>query len=62
MPIDINSSFKLMDIRDLAAGSIAAANKGGVGEGYILGLGYKTRPIEETLRDEAKWLKENGKI
>lgn len=31
MPIDINGSFKLMDVRDLAAGSIAAANKGGVG-------------------------------
>jgi nucleoside-diphosphate-sugar epimerase len=25
-------------------------------------LGYKTRPIEDTLRDEAKWLKDNGKI
>ena len=135
MPIDINGSFKLMDVRDLAVGSIAAANKGGIGEGYILSneaitlkklsnllqkelgcqpikfflpikmaekiakkmekkaaktgqmpmmttfsvynlkrnnkfdyskaereLGYKTCPIEETLSDEAKWLKENGKI
>jgi hypothetical protein len=25
-------------------------------------LGYTTRPVEETLRDEARWLKENGKI
>lgn len=25
-------------------------------------LGYTTRPLEETLRDEAKWLKENGLI
>ncbi|MBQ8223407.1 MAG: NAD-dependent epimerase/dehydratase family protein [Bacteroidales bacterium] len=135
MPIGINGSFNLVDVRDLAAGCIAAADKGKVGEGYILGnevitlkrlsnllqkelgcqpikfflpikmaekiakkmekkaaktgkmpmmttfsvynlkrnnkfdyskaereLGYKTRPIEETLRDEAQWLKENGKI
>ena len=25
-------------------------------------LGYTTRPIEETLRDEAQWLVANGKI
>ena len=25
-------------------------------------LGYTTRSLEETLRDEAKWLKENGHI
>ena len=25
-------------------------------------LGYTTRPLEETLRDEAQWLLENGKI
>lgn len=135
MPVGINGSFNLVDVRDLAAGCIAAADKGRVGEGYILGnevitlkklsdllnqelgcrpikfflpikmaekiakkmekkaaktgempmmttfsvynlkrnnqfdyskaemeLGYKTRPIEETLRDEAKWLKDNGKI
>lgn len=135
MPIGINGSFNLVDVRDLAAGCIAAADKGRVGEGYILGnevikfktlnkilvrevgchsvkfflpldlaeriarrmekraaksgtmpmmttfsvynlkrnnqfdyskaareLGYKTRPIEETLRDQIAWLKENGKI
>lgn len=135
MPVGINGSFNLVDVRDLAAGCIAAADKGRIGEGYILGnevitlkrmsdllnqelgcqtikfflpikiaekiakkmekkaaktgqmpmmttfsvynlkrnnrfdyskaereLGYKTRPIEETLRDEAQWLKENGKI
>ncbi len=25
-------------------------------------LGYQTRPYEETIRDEVKWLKEAGKI
>ena len=25
-------------------------------------LGYKTRPIEETLKDQIKWLKENKLI
>jgi dihydroflavonol-4-reductase len=73
-----------------------AADKGKVGEGYILGnevisfktlnrilveetgcqpvkfflpielaereLGYTTRPLEVTLRDQIQWLKENGKI
>lgn len=135
MPVGIDGSFNLVDVRDLAAGCIAAAEKGRIGEGYILGndeitlkklskilnkelgcqpikfflpiriaesiakkmekqaakngakpimttfsvynlkrnnkfdyskavneLGYTTRPVEETLRDEARWLKENGKI
>lgn len=135
MPVGINGSFNIVDVRDLAAGCIAAADKGRIGEGYILGnkvirlktlsrilnkelgcepikyflpinlaeriayrmekkaektgempmmttfsvynlkrnnnfdyskaakeLGYTVRPIEETLRDEAKWLRENGKI
>ena len=135
MPIGINGSFNIVHVRDLAAGCIAAADKGRVGEGYILGnevikmkslsdilskelgckpikyflplrlaekiakkmekkaaktgempmmttfsvynlkrnntfdyskarkeLGYSTRPIEETLRDEAQWLKERGLI
>lgn len=135
MPIGINGSFNIVDVRDLAAGCIAAADKGRVGEGYILSnevikmkslsdilskelgckpikyflplrlaekiakkmekkaaktgempmmttfsvynlkrnntfdyskarkeLGYSTRPIEETLRDEAQWLKERGLI
>ena len=37
MPIGINGSFNLVDVRDLAAGCIAAADKGRIGEGYILG-------------------------
>lgn len=135
MPVGIDGSFNMVDVRDLAAGCIAAADKGRIGEGYILGndvirfktlnkilvkeagckpikfflpiklaemiakrmekraaktgqmpmmttfsvynlkrnnqfdyskaereLGYKTRPIEETLRDQIKWLKERGLI
>lgn len=135
MPIGINGSFNIVDVRDLAAGCIAAADIGRVGEGYILGnevirfktlsrilcqelgcppikfflpirlaemiasrmerkaertgekpmmttfsvynlkrnncfdyskaareLGYTVRPFEETLRDQAKWLRENGMI
>lgn len=37
MPIGINGSFNLVDVRDLAAGCISAADKGKIGEGYILG-------------------------
>lgn len=135
MPVGIDGSFNMVDVRDLAAGCIAAADKGRIGEGYILGnevirfkrlneilvresgcrpvrfflpifiaemiakrmekqaaktgempmmttfsvynlkrnnqfdcskaeqeLGYKTRPIEVTLRDQIAWLKECGKI
>lgn len=135
MPVGIDGSFNMVDVRDLAAGCIAAADKGRIGEGYILGndvirfkklnkilvkesgckpirfflpiriaemiakrmekraaktgkmpmmttfsvynlkrnnqfdyskaereLGYKTRPIEETLRDQIKWLKDNSLI
>lgn len=135
MPIGIDGSFNIVDVRDLAAGCIAAADKGRVGEGYILGnevvklkklskilnkslgckpikmylpiwlaefiakrmekraaksgempmmttfsvynlkrnnrfdyskavkeLGYKVRPIEQTLVDEANWLRDNGFI
>ena len=135
MPIGIDGSFNIVDVRDLAAGCIAAADKGRVGEGYILGnevvklkklskilnnslgckpikmylpiwlaefiakrmekraaksgempmmttfsvynlkrnnrfdyskavkeLGYKVRPIEQTLIDEANWLRDNGFI
>lgn len=135
MPVGIDGSFNLVDVRDLAAGCIAAVDKGRAGEGYILGnevitlkkmskllcqelgckpikfflpirmaeaiarkmekdaakkgevpmmttfsvynlkrnnkfdyskaereLGYTTRSLEETLRDEAQWLLENGKI
>jgi dihydroflavonol-4-reductase len=135
MPMGIDGSFNLCDVRDLAAGTIAAADKGRKGQCYILGneevsfkdfarmlakeagckpikrylpisianflasilekkakksgkqplmttfsvynlarnndfdyskavkdLGYKTRPYEETIRDEVRWLKKEGKI
>lgn len=135
MPVGIDGSFNIVDVRDLAAGCISAADKGRVGEGYILGndvirfktlnkiiaqeagckpikfflpisiaeriakqmekraaksgdvpmmttfsvynlkrnnqfdcskaeqeLGYTTRPIVETLRDQIAWLKGNGLI
>ena len=135
MPMGIDGTFNLCDVRDLAAGTIAAAEKGRKGECYILGnevvsfrdfanmlvketgckpvktflplgiangiasilerkakksgkqplmttfsvynlarnntfdsskakkeLGYTTRPYEETIRDEVRWLKESGKI
>lgn len=135
MPIGMGGSFNLCDVRDLAAGCVAAADRGRIGECYILGnkevtlkevcqmlrdasgcrmpllyvpismayklaekmekkaastgekplmtefavynlarnntfdyskaereLGYHTRPYAETLRDEAKWLVEQGYI
>ena len=135
MPIGMKGSFNLADVRDLAYGTIQAAEKGRKGECYILAneevtlkemckildnevhcgkpkiylslkfakkiaikqekkakkthkqplmttfsvynlernnaydyskatkeLGYKPRPYLETLRDEAKWLKENNKL
>ena len=37
MPIGMSGSFNLCDVRDLAAGCIAAADKGRKGECYILG-------------------------
>ncbi|MDD6194786.1 MAG: NAD-dependent epimerase/dehydratase family protein [Lachnospiraceae bacterium] len=37
MPMGIDGSFNLCDVRDLAAGTIAAADKGRKGECYILG-------------------------
>lgn len=37
MPMGIDGSFNLCDVRDLAAGTIAAADKGKKGECYILG-------------------------
>lgn len=37
MPAGINGSFNLADVRDLARGTILAAEKGKNGEGYILG-------------------------
>ena len=135
MPVGIDGSFNMVDVRDLAAGCIAAADKGRIGEGYILGndvirfktlskiiaketgckpvkfflpiffaemiakrmekrasktgkmpimttfsvynlkrnnefdyskaaqeLGYTTRPLTETLRDQIAWLKDNNLI
>lgn len=135
MPAGIDGSFNMVDVRDLAAGCIAAADKGRIGEGYILGnevirfktmskiisqeagckpvkfflpiwaaemiarsmerkaaktgkmplmtsfsvynlkrnnefdyskaileLGYTTRPLEVTLKDQIKWLKDNRLI
>lgn len=37
MPLGIDGSFNLVDVRDLAKGCIAAVDKGRKGEGYILG-------------------------
>lgn len=37
MPMGIDGSFNLCDVRDLAAGTIAAADRGRKGECYILG-------------------------
>lgn len=135
LPVGMQGSFNLCDVRDLAHGCVAAADKGRCGECYILGneevtfkqmvkilqedlhckgpklylplgladkmakfmekqaakkktkpllttfaiynlrrnncfdyskakneLGYKTRPYEETMHDEAMWLKKEGKI
>ena len=135
MPVGMQGSFNLCDVRDLAYGCIMAADKGRKGECYILGneevtlkemcqmlkadlnckpirfylplniamfiakrmenkaqktgkkplmttfsvynlarnntfdyskakneLGYKTRPYKETLHDEAKWLRDEGKV
>ena len=132
MAAGIDGSFNMVDVRDLAAGCIAAADKGRIGEGYILGnkvirfktmskiisqeagckpvkfflpiwaaemiarsmerkaaktgkmplmtsfsvynlkrnnefdyskaileLGYTTRPLDVTLKDQIKWLKDN---
>ena len=36
MPIGMQGSFNLCDVRDLAAGCIAAVDKGRIGECYIL--------------------------
>ena len=135
MPMGMQGSFNLCDVRDLAAGTIAAIDKGRVGECYILAnepvtlrelcdmlhaecnsreikfylplnladkiahslellsektgkkplmttfsvynlarnnvfdyskarkeLGYTTRPYQETIREEVRWLKDEGLI
>lgn len=50
MPMGIDGSFNLCDVRDLAAGTIAAADKGRKGECYILAN------EEVSFRDFAKLL------
>ncbi len=50
MPIGMGGSFNLCDVRDLAFGTIAAADKGRKGECYILGN------REVTLKEVAKML------
>ena len=50
MPIGMGGSFNLCDVRDLAYGTIAAADKGRKGECYILGN------KEVTLKEVAKML------
>ena len=50
MPVGMGGSFNLCDVRDLAHGTIAAADKGRKGECYILGN------KEVTLKEMAKML------
>lgn len=54
MPAGIDGSFNLCDVRDLAAGTIAAANKGKAGECYILGNDEVTfRKFTKLVAEEA---------
>lgn len=50
MPVGMGGSFNLCDVRDLAYGCVAAADKGRVGECYILGN------KEVTLKEMCKML------
>lgn len=54
MPAGIDGSFNLCDVRDLAAGAIAAAEKGRSGECYILG----NEPV--SFRDFSKMVVEES--
>ena len=54
MPMGIDGSFNLCDVRDLAAGTIAAADKGRKGQCYILGN------EEVSFRDFANMLVEEA--
>ncbi len=54
MPAGIDGSFNLCDVRDLAAGTIAAAEKGAAGECYILGN------EEVSFRDFSKMISEEA--
>ena len=54
MPMGIDGSFNLCDVRDLAAGTIAAADRGKKGECYILGNEEVSfRDFSKMLVDEA---------
>lgn len=53
MPIGMAGSFNMVDVRDLAAGTIAAADKGRKGECYILSND------EVTLKEMCRMLKED---
>ena len=55
MPIGMQGSFNLCDVRDLAAGTIAAVDKGRVGECYILA----NEPV--TLKEICKMLRKECK-
>ena len=53
MPVGLQGSFNLCDVRDLAAGCIAAADKGRIGECYILGNDEVTlKQMCEMLHEE----------
>ena len=52
MPIGMQGSFNLCDVRDLAAGCIAAVDKGRIGEAYILA----NEPV--TLKEMCEMLQE----
>lgn len=53
MSLGMAGSFNMVDVRDLAAGTIAAVDKGRIGEGYILGNKVITLKImcEELHKD-----------
>jgi dihydroflavonol-4-reductase len=54
MPAGIDGGFNLCDVRDLAAGTIAAADKGKCGECYILGnKEVKFKDFAKMVADEA---------
>lgn len=54
MPMGIDGSFNLCDVRDIAAGTIAAADRGKKGECYILGNEEVSfRDFSKMLVDEA---------
>ena len=54
MPIGMQGSFNLVDVRDLAAGTIAAADRGRKGECYILSnRHYEIRELLDMLRQIA---------